>query len=111
MLYLFYREDRDSYQSSDGDARALARAVDYNARQQALAIEERYADPAGAFNVQRLDGTSTPWGDVVSACSVLPFLSSHQVVRVSGLIGASTQRRSKSGDDAAKPGVSPEGLA
>ena len=111
MLYLFYREDRDFYQSSDGDTKALARAVDYNARQQALAVEEQYADPAGAFNVQRLDGAGTPWGNVVSACSVLPFLSSHQVVRLSGLIGASSQRRSKSGDDAAKPGISPDGLA
>jgi DNA polymerase-3 subunit delta len=42
---------------------------------------------------------------------VLPFLASHQVVRLSGLIGASAQRRAKSGDDPARPGVSPEGLA
>lgn len=111
MLYLLYREDRDYYQSSDGDAKALLRAVDYGTRREVLAIEARYADPAGAFNVQRLDGTSTPWSDVVSACSVLPFLSSHQVVRLSGLIGASSQRRARSGDDPAKAGISPDGLA
>lgn len=111
MLYLFYREDRDTYGSGDGDARALARAIDYNTRQQALEIEAHFADPAGAFNVQRLDGATTPWSEVVSACSVLPFLTSHQVVRLSGLIGASSQRRSRSGDDPAKPGISPDGLA
>lgn len=113
MLYLFYRVDGDSGPGSsrDGDARALARAVDYDVRALARAIEGQYADPAGAFNVQRFDGAEAPWGEIVSACSVLPFLSTHNVVCVSSLIGASSQRRARSGDDPGKPGVSPEGLA
>jgi DNA polymerase III subunit delta len=106
MLYLFYGED-------DYTVRALARAV-----------EARYADPAGSPSVLRLDGATTPWDDVVAACWVLPFLSSHQVVRLNGLIGAWGQRRAKNPDepaasrrrstnaeDSAKPGASPATLA
>lgn len=109
---MFFREDRDSGPGStrDGDARALARAVDYDVRVLARAAVQRHAEPGG-FNVQRYDGSEAPWGNVVSACSVLPFLSAHNVVWVSGLIGASAQRRAKSGDDQTKPGVSPDGLA
>jgi DNA polymerase III delta subunit len=74
--------------------------------------------------VLRLDGATTPWDDVVAACRVLPFLSSHQVVRLNGLIGAWGQRRARNGDepaaarrrstsaeDSAKPGASPATLA
>jgi DNA polymerase-3 subunit delta len=112
MLYLFYREEDDgAARAGDGGTRALSRMIDYGTRALARTIEERYADPAGAFNVQRLDGETAPWGEIVSACSVLPFFTLHQVVRVGGLIGASAQRRAKSGDDPAKPGVSPETLA
>jgi DNA polymerase III delta subunit len=106
MLYLFYGED-------DYTVRALARTV-----------EARYADPVGSPSVLRLDGATTPWDDVVTACRVLPFLSSHQVVRLNGLIGAWGQRRAKNPDepaasrrrstnaeDSAKPGASPATLA
>src|SRR5437588_10720907 len=85
MLYLFHGDD------------------DYAVRTLARAVEARYADPAGSFNVLRLDGATTPWDDVVSACRVLPFLSSHHVVRLSGLIGASSQRRARTGDEPATP--------
>src|ERR671937_1553440 len=84
-LYVFFGED-------DYTVRALARAV-----------EARYADPAGAPSVLRLDGATTPWDDVVSACRVLPFLSSHQVVRLHGLIGAWGQRRARNPDEPAAP--------
>src|SRR5438067_6390325 len=106
MLYVFFGED-------DYTVRALARAV-----------EARYADPAGSFNVLRLDGATTPWDDVVAACRVLPFLSAHQVVRLNGLIGAwgqrrarnpdepgTSRRRSTSTEDPARPGASPATLA
>jgi DNA polymerase III delta subunit len=106
MLYLFHGDD-------DYSVRALARAV-----------EARYADPAGSPSVLRLDGATTPWDDVVAACRVLPFLSTHQVVRLNGLIGAWGQRRAKnpdeltasrrrstSAEDSAKPGASPATLA
>src|SRR2546421_8384282 len=83
MLYVFFGED-------DYSVRALARAV-----------EARYADPAGSPSVLRLDGATTPWDDVVSACRVLPFLSSHQVVRLHGLIGAWGQRRARNPDEPA----------
>ena len=85
MLYLFYGED-------DYTVRALARAV-----------EARYTDPAGSPSVLRLDGATTPWDDVVAACRVLPFLSSHQVVRLNGLIGAWGQRRARNPDEPAAP--------
>jgi DNA polymerase III delta subunit len=106
MLYLFHGDD-------DYTVRALARAV-----------EARYAGPAGSPSVLRLDGATTPWDDVVAACRVLPFLSSHQVVRLNGLIGAWGQRRAKnpdetaasrrrsaSAEDSARPGASPATLA
>lgn len=107
MLYLFYGDD------------------DYIVRTQAQLVEERYAEPDG-FNVQRVDGATAPWRDVVGACSLLPFLSQHQVVRVSGLIAASgrlraanddepgkaaKRRRPGAGDDPGTPGVSADGLS
>src|SRR5437764_2624885 len=106
MLYVFFGED------------------DYTVRARARAVEARYADPAGAPSVLRLDGATTPWDDVVSACRVLPFLSSHQVVRLNGLIGAwgqrrarnsdepaTSRRRSTSAEDPTRPGASPATLA
>lgn len=107
MLYLFYGDD------------------DYSVQEQARQLQERYAEPDG-FNVQRLDGATASWNDVVGACSVLPFLSQRQVVRISGLIGASSRakataeedkgapskrRRAASGDDPTTPGVSADGLS
>ncbi len=91
MLYLFYGDD------------------DYTARALAATTAARYADDS-FFAAQRLDGAAAPWGEIVAACHVLPFLSPHQVVRVSGLIGASARRRAASGDDNAKPGASPDAL-
>lgn len=105
MLFLFYGED------------------DYLMREQARHVEAQYAEPDG-FNLQRLDGATVSWDDVVGACSVLPFLSQYQVVRLSGLIAASgrgrasdddegekgAKRRRGGQDDGARPGVSPEGL-
>ncbi len=92
MLYLFYGDD------------------DYTARALAGATLARFADES-LFGVQRLDGAIAPWGEIVAACNVLPFLFPHQVVRVSGLIAASARRRAASGDDNAKPGASPDALA
>lgn len=91
MLYLFYGDD------------------DYLTRARAAAIERRYAED-GMLAAQRFDGATTPWNDVVAACSVLPFFSARQVVRVTGLLGASARRRAASGDDGTKPGISPDGL-
>ncbi len=88
MFYLFYGDD------------------DYLVRRTAAALADRYAS-SGAMSVSRLDGAAVPWNDVVAACSVLPFLSAHQIVRVAGLLGASARRRSASGDDPTKPGASP----
>jgi len=92
MLHLFYGED------------------DYTVRALGAAAVARYADES-LFGAQRLDGATASWGDIVAACTVLPFLFAHQIVRVDGLITASTRRRSASGDETAKPGVSPDGLA
>lgn len=92
MLYLFYGED------------------DYTARARAMTAATRHADET-LFGVQRLDGAAAPWGEIVAACNVLPFLSPHQVVRVGGLLGASARRRAASGDDNAKPGASPDAVA
>ncbi len=91
MLYLFYGDD------------------DYTAHTLAAATVTRYADES-MFGMQRFDGATTPWGEIVAACHVLPFLSPHQVVRVAGLIGASARRRAASGDDFAKPGASPDAV-
>jgi DNA polymerase III delta subunit len=91
MLHLFYGED------------------DYNVRALGAAAVARYADES-LFGAQRLDGATATWGDIVAACTVLPFLFAYQIVRVDGLITASTRRRSASGDETAKPGVSPDGL-
>jgi len=91
MLYLFYGDD------------------DYTAHTQAAAAVAHYAHDS-MFGMQRFDGATTPWGDIVAACHVLPFLSPHQVVRVSGLLAASARRRAASGDDFAKPGASPDAV-
>lgn len=88
MFYLFYGDD------------------DYLVRRTGAALADRYAS-SSALSVSRLDGATVPWNDVVAACSVLPFLSAHQVVRVAGLLGASARRRSASGDDPTRPGASP----
>src|SRR5207248_1108093 len=74
---------------------------DYTVRALARAVEARYADPAGAPGGLRLDGATTPRDDVVSACRLLPFLSAHHAVRLGGLIGASSQRRARAGDEPA----------
>lgn len=92
MLYLFYGDD---------DYAVLARAAEAQAR---------HGDET-LYPVQRLDGAGAPWGEVLAACHVLPFMAPAQVVRVDGLIGASGRRRSPSGDSLLKPGVSPETLA
>ncbi len=111
MFYLYYRDEREGGFAREAETRALSRLVDVDVHQLALAAEAQYADPGGGFNVRHCDGAETAWGEIVIACSVLPFLSASQVVRVSGLIGASSQRRAKSGDDPSRPGVSPDGLA
>ena len=93
MIYVFYGED------------------DYTVRSLSSAIESEYSEPSSAINVLCLDGAEAPWSAIVAACHVLPFLTTHQVVRVRGLIGASARRRSKSSDAPNKPGASPETLA
>jgi len=92
MFYLYYGDDS------------------YTVRTQVAATQRRYAGD-DTFAVQRLDGATARWGEIVAACNVLPFLASYQVVRVEGLIAASARRRAASGDDLSKPGASPAALA
>lgn len=90
MLYLFYGED------------------DYTSRQLALVARARHADPiVGDLATQTLDGTTCSWDDVVTACSVLPFLSAAQVVEVRGLLTSASGKGAAGGRTDDRPPAAP----
>ncbi len=73
MFFLYYGED------------------DFTSREKAAGIRAQYQDEQlSEFSTRIIDGETCSWDDLVQACTVLPFLTSHQVVEARRLIGSVT---------------------